>query len=392
MRNLVFGLLAAVLTLCLEPRAAAQTVGGPIQVRTGDVFTVSVEYTQTSEVAAQNYEIRMSQVYEVRVLDAEDRLWRFLPVSLSYEIPHLPGVEGETASAINWPAMSDAMSAMLRMATDVGFDCRVNEYGRCMDMTNWPFWSARVENFVLMADGIARAMPRSATTPDPMPTPAAPHSKGLDEGEGAPVATPSWETLRQPVLQSVSRVIDAFDSRDAAAGMSWVYPPAFVQGRTLTRRQTVSFVDEYDMPFGAPPLRYNGTMRLDRVNTRDNTAIVVRQSRLDPESARAALRSMTEFVSENVIQPLAPYYPGGEEPPAGAELARMLDAMLGDVAYEENTRAVIDLSTGLAREATTDFSVSARMTGTETPFTTRGRFVTRVAAGPPQVPRLPRDR
>ena len=52
---------------------------------------------------------------------------------------------------------------------------------------------------------------------------------------------------------------------------------------------------------------------------------------------------------------------------------RMLDAMLGDVAYEENTRAVIDLSTGLAREATTDFSVSARMTGTETPFTTRGR-------------------
>lgn len=387
MRSFILGVVALALALISAPLAAAQTVGGPIQVRTGDAFTVSVEYSQTGEYGGQAYDMRVTQVYAVRVLNAETRQWHFDPISFNYDIPTMPGVAD--TSSVNWTAISDAISAMMRIATDVGFECRVTEYGRCEEMTNWPIWSMRVENLVLMFDGVARAIPRSQEAVAADPENERPSKFGGHGGEEAVPAMPDWETLRGPMLQGIASLIDHFDSRDAAAGLSWVYPPAFVQGRTLTRRQPVSFVDEYDMPFGAPPLRYAGTMRLDRVNARDNTAIVLRQSRLDPDSARAALRGMTEFITETLVTPLQQYYPEGEAP-SGAELAQMLDAMLSDLSYEENTRGVIDLSTGLAREITTDFSFSARMTGQETPLVTHGRMVSRVTQGAPPVPRVPR--
>lgn len=389
MRSFFFSLFAVAVALVSAPLAAAQTIGGPIQVRTGDVFTVEVEYTQSMEVGEQDYSARITQVYAVQVLSAETRMWRFTPVTFNYELANMPGLEAQTSS-INWPAISDAMSAMVRMATDVGFECRVDEHGRCTEMTNWPFWSTRVENFVLMMDGIARAMPQNAAAEEEVAAPEGvrPPKYMGGEADGEAVPTPSWARMRGPVLQGVARLIDNVDSRDAAAGMAWVYLPAFVQGRALNRRGETNFTDEYDMPFGAPPLRYTGTIRVERVNTRDNTAIVVRRATLDQASARESLRAMTEFVSE-AMAPVAAAY-GTDEVPTGTDIAQMMDAMLGDLAYEETTRGVIDLSTGLARETTTEFTVTARMTGSETPMLTRGRIVTRVRSGAPEAPRLPR--
>lgn len=370
--------------LCVAPLAAAQTINTPIQVRTGDAFTVSVDYTQTADFAGQELNATMSYVYAIHVLDAEQRLWRFLPVSVRYELPDAPGIDAAAAN-VNWPVVSDMMSALMRVGTDVGFDCRVDAYGRCEDMTNWPLWSARIENTALALDAAARMYPGGGA------------AATADDNEGPKVdgeagsSTPTWEQMRGPVMRGVARVIDSIDSRDAAASMASVYFPAYLQGRTLTRREIVQSVDEYEMPFGAPPLRYATTLRLDSIDRRANTATVTRRSSLDQASGRAAISAMTEFLSEALIEPLSREMPGGQPPPDRSALAEMVNSMLTEFSYEDTTRGVIDMTTGFARETVTDYTMSARIAASDQPMVTRGRVVTRVSAGAPQTPRLPRE-
>lgn len=370
--------------LCVAPLAAAQTINTPIQVRTGDAFTVSVDYTQTADFAGQELNATMSYVYAIHVLDAEQRLWRFLPVSVRYELPDAPGIDAAAAN-VNWPVVSDMMSALMRVGTDVGFDCRVDAYGRCEDMTNWPLWSARIENTALALDAAARMYPGGGA------------AATADDNEGPKVdgeagsSTPTWEQMRGPVMRGVARVIDSIDSRDAAASMASVYFPAYLQGRTLTRREIVRSVDEYEMPFGAPPLRYATTLRLDSIDRRANTATVTRRSSLDQASGRAAISAMTEFLSEALIEPLSREMPGGQPPPDRSALAEMVNSMLTEFSYEDTTRGVIDMTTGFARETVTDYTMSARIAASDQPMVTRGRVVTRVSAGAPQTPRLPRE-
>lgn len=400
MRTRILGVLAFLGAMAIAPFAAAQTISAPLQVSTGDVFTVNVAYTQSMDIQGEDFSATMTQVYAVHVLDAENRLWRFMPISLAYDLPEMPSLEAQAAE-VNWPAMSDMLSAMLRIATDVGFDCRVDEHGRCVEMTNWPFWSARVENLVLAFDGMARMIPENILGEEDAyyPEPAPPEARGAkNETTEATVempatsgGTPSWETLRVPVLRGVARLIDGVDSRDAAASMAGMYLPAFVQGRTLTRRETVAFTDEYEMPFGAPPLRYNGTLRLDRIDRAANTAIVTRRSTLDQESVRASFTSMTEFVSDALVTPLAAHFPEGDTPPDTAALVQLFNSMVTDFSYDETTRGVIDLSTGMARETTTDYTVTLAIVGSDEPLRTTGRIITTVTRAAPEMPRLPRD-
>lgn len=341
MRQLFLGIAALAGALLLSPFAAAQTISMPMQLRTGDVFTVSVDYTQSADMGDQELSATMSYAYSVHVLDAEQRLWRFMPVSVSYELPEAPGLAAQAAN-VNWPAASDMLSAMMRVATDVGFECRVDEYGRCLEMTNWPFWSARVENMAIAFDAVARMLPnRPATNAGQGEAPPVEqHRPGKSDDVAAPAsatpstrAAPDWETVRAPVMRGVAR----------------------------------------------------------RIDRRNNAAIVTHRSRLDQASVRAAIDAMTEFVSDALIEPLAPYFPEGQEPPDATGLAGMINAMLVDFDYESTTRGVVDLASGMARETTTDYTVSARMAGSEQPMAMHGRIVTRVTPAAPDVPRLPRD-
>lgn len=404
----VLAAFALACAMAAAPGALAQQpVGGPIQVRTGDVYTIDITYTQTTAFGGENIEAVVRQVYALHILDAESRRWRYVPVSLSYDFPQGLGAADEAGAADNfdWGTVSEALSAMLRIATDVGFDCTVDEYGRCIDMTNWSLWSNRAENLIIMFDAFARLAPAA---PPVVPVAvdeeieAQPPTPGQKSGENtdpiedevfAETATPApdWRVIRGPVLVGLRRMLDEFNSRDAASMMSSVYMPAFVQGRTLTPRQTIEMVDEYDMPFGAPPLRFNSTLRLDRVDRRNNTMTVLRRSALDVESARATSRGVTAFVSEVLIQPAAAAA-GGEAPPSVESIQQMVDTMLSAVSYQESTTGVIDLSTGLARETTTDITMAlAGMGGAGEPLEVHGRFVTRVSAGAPDVPRLPQQ-
>lgn len=400
MQRFSVGALVLVCAVLCTPPVTAQTINAPLRVQNGDAFTVDVVYTQSTEIGEQPVDVTMNYTYAMHVVDAAEGHWRFVPISIGYEMPNVPGIDAEAVD-INWPAMSDMMSAMMRIGTDVGFDCRVDGYGRCIEMTNWPFWSTRLENLVIAFDGVARMMPESSEGEEAvLPVPAPPHrpkSAGdvdADVETLSPGAAPpmNWERVRIPVLQGVARLIDGFDTRDAGAAMAGIYLPAFVQGRTLTRREAVSFVDEYDMPFGAPPLRYNASLTLDRIDRRANTAMVTRRATLDEESVRTSLASMTSFASEAFLTPLAAELgEEGQQMPTGEALGEMLNAMLSDLAYEETTRGVIDLSTGMARETTTDYTVSVRVVAEQEPVTMHGRIVTRVTAGAPDMPRLPRQ-
>lgn len=387
----IFSALAIAGAFIAAPVANAQTVGTPLQVRTGEVYTISVEQSQSTDFGENDVTASLSHVYALHIVDAENRIWRYMPASLTYSLPTGLGIEAQ-AAALNWPVLSEGVSAMLRIATDIGIECRVDEFGRCVDMTNWPAWRDRAENLIVMADAFARMVPETSTS---LESPA-PEAVGPKDASGAPAVgmapTPTWSTLRGPVLRGLAAVLDNFDSRDAAATMASIETIAGVQGRTLTRRQSVPVADELEMPFGASPLRFTGTVRLERIDQRNNTATVVRRVSLDQESARATLRGVSAFLTTNMVEPVA--HAAGE----GADISAvtgavdtMLDAM--SFQYQETTTGIVDLATGMAREATTDYTVTLTPpdgVGGDTPLTLRGRTVIRVTSGAPEIQRLPR--
>lgn len=400
--------IAFACVLVSAPVAAAQTVGGPLQVRTGEIYTVSVEQTQSTELGEREIEATLTHTYALHIVDAENRVWRYMPVSLGYSLPTGLGIEQQAAN-INWPVMSEAMSAMLRLATDVGLECRVNEYGACAEMTNWPLWRDRAENLVLMADAFARFIPEAATAPstpgalEVVPEPPASHqptsatkpNPGAPESETpgmAPTPAMNWSTLRGPVLRGIAAMLDNVDSRDAAAGMASIQAAAGIQGRALTRRQRVDVTDELEMPFGAPPLRFTGTMRLERINRADNTAIIVRRVTMDEAAMRASLQAMSRFVTANLVEPVAQVSAGSQEDMSS--ITAVIDGMLDSVglAYEETTTGVVDLATGMARETTTTYTYTMRPPAgiSEAPMVLEGRTIVRVTPGAPEVSRLPR--
>ncbi len=393
MRGFACALALAGVLLC-APAVVAQTIDAPMRVRTGDVYTVAVEQTQTSSVAGTEVEATFSHNYALHIVDAEQGIWRYVPVSINYTIPTGLGLEAQT-SGLNWPIINEAVSALTRVSTDIGFECRVDEFGRCIVLTNWPMWRDRVENVVIMADAFARLMPQTvangeeaASAPEVRATP--PRS-GVKQQAAEPQSQFTWERMREPVLRGVAAMLDNFDGRDAASWMAVIQNSALLQGRPLTRRQPVSVSDEFEMPFGAPPLRFTGTLQLDRVNQRDNTATIVRRVTLDEASARATLQSMTQFTTTNLVQPVA--NAAGEAQSAEALtsiIQPMLDAL--SMRYEETTTGVVDLNTGMAREATTQYTLTVTPTGGagETPVTVEGRTVVRITPGAPNVTRLPR--
>lgn len=390
MRGFARALAVASVLLC-APAALAQTIDAPLRVRTGEVYTVAVEQTQSSAVAGTEVEATFSHTYALHIVDAEQRIWRYVPVSLSYTMPTGLGLEAQTAG-LNWPLINEAVSAFTRVSTDIGFECRVDAYGRCMELTNWPMWRDRVENVVIMADAFARLMPQTAASNgEPASPPEIPRRSGTKQQAGAAPSALTWERMRDPVLRAVATMLDNVDSRDAATSMAIIQNSAFLQGRSLTRRQPVAVSDEFEMPFGAPPLRFTGTLQLDRVNQRDNSATVVRRVALDETSARATLQSMTQFMTTNLVLPVA--NAAGEAPSAEA-LSGMVQPMLDALSmrYQETTTAIVDLNTGMAREATTQFTLTVLPTGgaEETPVTVEGRTVVRITPGAPNVTRLPR--
>ena len=387
MRSFARALVMASVLLS-APAAMAQTISAPVRVETGQVYTITVDQTQTSEIAGQDVEATLSHTYALHIVDAERGIWRYVPASISYTMPTgLPAPEG---SDLNWTLINQAVSALYRVSTDIGFEYRVDEYGRCIDMSNWPMWRARVEDVVIMGDAFARMMPQTAANDEE----AAEEDSGSPksgENNAVPATPYTWERMRGPVLRGVATMLDNVDSRDVAASLAMAQPGALLQGRSLTRRQPVAVSDEFEMPFGAPSLRFNGTLQLERVNQRDNTATVVRRVSLDEASARASLSGMAQFLTTSVVQPIANSVGEGQTAEGLSSMIQpVLDAF--SMRYEEATTGTVDLTTGLARETVTEYTVSLAYADSATPpVTASGRTVIRITPGAPNPERLPRQ-
>ncbi len=394
---------AAFLCFAAAPTVSAQTAGVPLSVRTGDVYTIRLEQTQSSGRDEPGLNGGFSQVVELRIVDAERRIWRYTPVSMSFNFSD-DAAAGSPMGTIDWPTVNEGLSALLRIATDVGYECQVNESGACVELTNWPLWRDRAENIVLMFDAFARAAPSPPPAEIMAEEPAfEDNSDGADGGEEGFAAeaetTPApppvdWATLRGPLLRGIARLLDGVDARDAAAGMWSMQPPPSFQGRTLVRRQPVEITEEVEMPYGAAPLRFTGRLRLERIDRASNTATISRNVALDYAAARASLQTIAQFIASNVIDPVAAASPSGaESAPSSEALMGMLRSLLDtvDLRYQETGTGVIDLTTGMVRETTTDFVISVTPTeGEGEPFEMRGRTIMRVTPGAPDIPRLPR--
>lgn len=375
--------------LLVAPMASPQTVGLPLQVRTGEVYTIRVEQTQSINEGQSLGAI--TQIWALHVVDAEDRIWRYTPVSMSFRLPPGPG-EAAGAARTDWEPIGEGMSALLRIAADVGLECRVDEYGACVELLNWPLWRDRAENLVLMFDAFARAAPAQLAGAEE----AGKKPSAEEETPSEPGPPPmDWARLREPLLRGLARVLDGVDSADAASTVWAIQPMPALQGRTLTRRQSINVVEELNMPLGAPPLRLSGTMQLQRIDRRNNTGTVIRRVTLDAASARASLQSLTQFVATNVIEPTAAIAGEGENAPDADATMGMLNGLLDsvDLRYEETTSGVVDLTTGMVRETATDFTVTVAPhggAGADTPLVMRGRTLMHITPGAPELPRLPR--
>jgi hypothetical protein len=391
----LFAALAFGAAMFAAPLASAQQAGVPLQVRAGEVYTLRFEGTETIIAGGEETTVPFGAVYALEILsDApSDRRWRYTPISVDYSgfanaSPEL------SALAFDWNLLNEGLSATVRLFADIGFECRVDEYGRCIEMTNWPMWSARVENIVLAGDAFAR-MVQASDASTATETPKAGGMAEADSGTWQSGDQAPWTALREPILRGVSALLDGVDTRSAATAVSSFHPLAAVQGRSMARGEAQSFVEEWAMPYGAAPLNVTGTLTLDRIDRRANTATFVRRASLEPAAVRAALQSMSDYMITRVIEPTRPYLGADADSlptPEGMQaLVQMFLPQL-NVSFEETTTGVVDLTTGMARQTTSDFVIT--MAGApETPelaATVRARYVLTVERGAPATPRLPR--
>jgi hypothetical protein len=386
--------------------AAAQEYGAPLRVSAGEAYTVSMDMSETLTMRGQDINVGAAIVYRLDIVSDTpgDQRWLYTPVSFSYTDVSMLGA-GIENSGVDFALLGEGVSALVRVAADIGFECRVDEYGRCLEWSNWPQWSARAENLVLMGDAFARMAFEMGRTAAVAP-PSGDHGKARDgasagepEAEAAAQSAGAnvWMEMRDPVLRSVAAFLDGIDTRSAALAMGSLHPAAAVQGRRMARGAPQTFTETWDMPFNAPPLSVAGTLVLESVDRGANSATFVRQAALDSESARASMQGVASYMIDTVLAPMQPFL---SQHGADAEtMTGMVEAMLPQlsVTMSETTRGVVDLQSGMARETTTDYrmvlsgpSDSADAEGTAESMEVRLNYVTRITPGAPETPRLPR--
>lgn len=243
-----------------------------------------------------------------------------------------------------------------------------------------------------MVDALARLAEASAADRDEE-TPERAEPETEDGDLTAAVADiVDWERSRGVILRGLAAMLDNVDARDAGAMMAAIEAPALLQGRRLSLRETVPVTTELEMPFGAPALRFVGTIGVESVDRRENVATVVRRVTLDQESGRAAALGVADFLVASFVSPL-----GTEN--ANAKMAedfypqiRSTLETLG-LGYTETSEGVVDLATGMVRETRTDYVLQLERPGeegAENMVLASGRTVIRITPGAPVIPKLPR--
>jgi hypothetical protein len=361
--------------------AAAQAPTTPITVKPGDQFTITLDDTQSVDMTGLNMRTKIRTVYAMSV--EGPNLWRYTPISLQIlEAPKSPLGAGGPQDAMVDAVMTnvgfnESMSAMVRLIWDIGFLCRVDATGRCVSLENWPQWRARLENVVIMADGMvqmAATLPKPPKPAEDAEEPAAPAeqnderagkrkngrdtaTRGEPEMETSPAAPPSpafeeqWKKYRGPTLTAVNIALDSIDNQVAASFLYQIAAPAGLQGRALKTGTAQSGRETWPMPFGAKPVEVDAKVTLTAIDRAAGVARVSRTSTTNQNSVRGAVEASSQFMATNIIMP----FMGAEGQSLAAAMTQTVKDAMGKstISITEEANGEIDLKTGLAKTVTT---------------------------------------
>jgi hypothetical protein len=398
MRKTVVSLMA--MGLCFLGGAGAQTVNAPLQLTAGQHFTVNstMRISEFSGVEALGLEpqaatalaflpdITLQMVWglEVKSWGADGGVFRWTVENGGINAPMLEGLAaGATAST---PGASAAISQGLDQVIggalvsgfDVGFECRVDRSGRCIELLNYRDWQRATLGQVEMVRGILTAVgPVVPATPGP-------------DGKPPQVPASRMFAMVNTLIGSYTNLfVDGYDARSAAAAFGLLDGMANVQA-ARAGATTVTF----PQPLGGGNLPTSGQVNVVSVDQGARTAQIRTTLTADPaamcRAAAAQVQAMGPLMDQlGQFVALAPSTPGSGANAAAAEMAQMRTmltemASSGRYTLSLETTGTVDLTTGLAKETRTLMrSSSAWGPANSTPIAAAIEVTTRLTPGRP---------
>lgn len=380
---------AAALFGLAAPATAQQGRAIPVQVQPGQTFLLDMDYAieDSTTVGSLNFGITVG--LEIEEMGPQGGVWRWSIEDVNI-VPGgslaSPGGLDPLAGMPFGPGLDQALSAGLRLMTDLDIVCRVDARGACVEVLNWPQWRERTENAVLLTTGVLRVLDQqqqqSLATLEEYPAIMAPEYKpeyvpSTRRGSApAPVAIPPveaytptpipYETIAQGIEAVAGVLLDNVDGR-ILANLSSLPALTDVQGLSLAQGQSQDIETLFALPFGADPLRMTGVVTLDALDRRAGVARFSRSASLDSAGLTRSLTTLMQNGAPPVINALTPLLPEGamgEDPVASANfMVSMVGAALAGMNFDvrETSTAEVDIATGLARSGQLRQVVSARL-------------------------------
>lgn len=398
MRKSVVSFLA--MGLCFLGTAGAQTVNAPLQLAAGQHYTVNstMRISEFTGVEALGLEpeaatalaflpdITLQMVWglEVKSWGADGGVFRWTVENGGINAPMLEGLAaGATASTPGAGAaisqgLDQVVGGLLVSSLDLGFDCRVDRSGRCIELLNYRDWQRATLGQVEMVRGILTAIgPVVPATPGP---------------DGKPPQVPPsrmFATMNTLIGSLTSLFVDGYDARSAAAAFSLLDGMANIQG-ARAGATTVTF----PQPMGGGNLPTTGQVSVVSVDQGARTAQIRTSLTADPAAMRRATAAQVQAMGPMLEQlgqfaAMAPATPGSGPSTAAAEMAELRTMMTematsGRYTLSLETTGTVDLTTGLARETRTLMrSSSAWGAANSTPMAATIEVTTRLTPGQP---------
>lgn len=376
--------------------------GQGVRLASNDQYSVVVRDVQKAQFFGQSTETDISYTMGLNVLrGGTDPLWRWTYSDFTVNAMDL----GDEIPAEIMTSLGGILSPAIRLGTAIGFECKVDAAGNCAELTNWSTWRGAIEDTIMLVEGAVKIGTAFNTPGTPLDM----------DGDGAPdVGLPAAGVpgeLDQRALDLMVNIalnlLDGFDNKSAGSlALSGFVGLPTVQGARLSPGGPMAFTHDIPLPYGGGALKLTGTRTVESIDRTAGTALVVSDTTLDSKAALESLLTVFDNLVNPNVQAFAAFDPEGGV--GGVMIAAMVRAQMeaafagAELSFKQSTRGVIDLKTGMAREATSvytlslkgggDFDwVSGEVSGTQTVTLTAGaptiaRLTRREIAPPPPKP------
>jgi hypothetical protein len=400
---------AIAVSACATTSADGGSGGPGVRLQSNDQYTVNVKDVQTATFFGQSTKTDIETTMGLNVLrGGGDQLWRWTyadfkinALELGEDLP--PEFDISMISSLFGPAV--------RLGFSYGFECKVDRDGSCAELTNWSTWRGAIEDTIMLVEaGVKIGTSMNAPASEP----------ALDlDGDGTPDIVPvtplepfggpgDFDQRTMDLIVNIAlNLLDGFDGKSAGAlATSGFIGLPSVQGAVLTPGGPMDYTRAVPLPYGGGALTFTGTRTVESVDRAAGTALVTTETQIDSKAAIASFLSIFDNLVNPNVQAFAAFDPEGGV--GGVMVAAMVRAQMeaalagATLDFKESTRGVVDLKTGVAREAVTTYTlsikgggefdwVSGEISGTQTVTLTPGaptiaRLTRREIAPPPPKP------